>query len=243
MGPVEGLQTVTLAMAFVAGLLSFASPCVLPIVPSFLGFISGMSFEEMTSPSTERKMPVLFYTLWFVAGFSLVFIALGASATAVGGLLLRYQTELRMVGGALIIILGLQFMGLFKIGFLQLERRFHLKSKPLGTVGAFLVGVTFALGWTPCVGPILGSVLMVAASEADVSRGVLLLGLYSLGFALPFVGAAAAINAFLSTYRRFSRHIPKIIFASGAFLVVVGILLLTNRFALIAETLTAWGAS
>jgi len=232
-------QTVTLAMSFVAGLLSFISPCVLPIVPSFLGFISGMSLEQMTGDA-EQRAPVLLYTVWFILGFSLVFIALGASATLVGGLLLKYQTAFRIVGGLFIIALGLQFMGVFQLGFLQVEKRIHLQSKPMGVLGSFLVGVTFALGWTPCIGPILGSILMVAASEASVSKGILMLGAYAMGFAIPFLIAAAALKWFLQSYRRFAKYIPKVLFASGAFLVLVGVLLMTNRFAALAEFLMGW---
>jgi cytochrome c-type biogenesis protein len=231
--------SVSLLMAFVAGLLSFASPCVLPIVPSFLGFISGMTLEEMTGPDTSRPS-VLLYTVWFVLGFSLVFVALGASATAVGALLLKYQKIFRILGGLFIIGLGLQFMGLFQIGFLQTDRRIHLQSKPMGVAGSFLVGVTFSLGWTPCIGPILGSILMVAAAQASVMKGVLMLSAYSLGFAIPFLLAAAALNRFLTSYKRVSQYIPKIVFASGIFLVGIGLLLVTNQFAAIAEFLTGW---
>lgn len=235
----EQPQTLTLAMSFAAGLLSFVSPCVLPIVPSFLGFISGMTLEQMTGEQ-ERPAPVLLYTAWFVAGFSLVFVALGASATAVGGLLLKHQALLRVVGGVFIVALGLQFMGLFQLGFLQSEKRLHLRSKPAGVLGSFLVGVTFALGWTPCIGPILSSILMMAASEDSVLKGVELLSAYSAGFAIPFLGAAAALGAFMKTYRRFSRHIPKVLFASGLLLVVIGVMLMFDWFAATAEFLTAW---
>lgn len=227
---------VSLAMAFVAGLLSFGSPCVLPIVPSFLGFISGMSLEQMTG---EEKHPhsVLLYTFWFVMGFSLVFVALGASATVVGSLLLKHQKVFRILGGAFIVLLGLQFMGLFQLSFLQVERRMHLDSKPMGVLGSFLVGITFGLGWTPCIGPILGSILMVAASQASVVRGIEMLSAYSLGFAIPFLLAAAALGRFLTYYRQHAKHMSKVVFGSGLFLVVVGVLLMTNRFAVIAEFL------
>jgi cytochrome c-type biogenesis protein len=240
MPPAHG---VTLAMSFAAGLLSFASPCVLPIVPSFLGFISGMSFEQMTEADRQGRSAILPYTLAFVAGFSLVFVALGASATAVGGLLSRHQSTFRMVGGALVIVLGLHFMRVINIPFLQTEKRVHLKSKPFGLLGSFLVGVTFAMGWTPCIGPILGSILMVAASQANMAQGIVLLSAYSLGFAIPFLLAAAAINRFLSTYRKFSRYMPVLIRASGAFLVGIGVLLMLNKFAVIAETMTQWMGS
>lgn len=224
-------------MAFVAGLLSFASPCVLPIVPSFLGFISGMTLDQMTENNSDRPA-MLIYTLWFVLGFSLVFVALGASATVIGALLLKYQKILRIIGGLFIVLLGLQFMGVFQIGFLQADRRMHLQSKPMGFLGSFLVGITFALGWTPCIGPILGSILMVAASQGSVVKGVSMLSAYSLGFAIPFLAAAAALNVFLKSYRRFSRYIPKVVFASGVFLVGIGVLLMTNRFAVLAEYMT-----
>lgn len=231
-------SNVTLFIAFTAGFLSFISPCVLPIVPSFLGFLSGMTLEQMTSEDASERAPVILYTLWFVAGFSLIFVALGASATVVGGLLIKYQAAFRMVGGALIIVLGLHFMRVINIGFLQAERRFHLKSKPMGAMGSFLVGITFGLGWTPCIGPILGTILMVAASEGSVARGVLLLSAYSLGFAIPFLLAAAAVKMFLSSYRRLAKHMPKVMFVSGAFLIVVGVLLMTNRFVQIAAFTT-----
>ncbi len=233
--------SMSLLMAFVAGLLSFGSPCVLPIVPSFLGFISGMSLEQMTGEERPQRS-VLLYTFWFVLGFSLVFVALGASATAVGSLLLKYQKIFRIVGGLFIVLLGLQFMGVFQIGFLQVERRMHMDSKPMGVLGSFLVGVTFALGWTPCIGPILGSILMIAASQASVVKGITMLSAYSLGFAVPFLVAAAALGKFLASYRRHAKHIPKIVFASGVFLVLVGVLLMTNRFAVFAELLNGWFA-
>jgi cytochrome c-type biogenesis protein len=237
---VEQAQSITIFMSVVAGLLSFISPCVLPIVPSFLGFISGMSFEEMTEADKDGRSPILPYTFAFVAGFSLIFIALGASATAVGGLLTKYQDQLRIVGGSLIVILGLHFMRVINIKFLQVEKRVHLKSKPFGLLGSFVVGITFGLGWTPCIGPILGSILMVAASQESVGKGILMLSAYSVGFAIPFLLAAAGINKFLTTYRRFSRHMTKIIVASGAFLVLIGLLLIFNKFVLVAEMLTSW---
>lgn len=234
--------SVTFAMAFMAGLLSFISPCVLPIVPSFLGFISGMTLEQMTGDE-KAPVPVVTYTLWFVLGFSLVFILLGASATFVGGLLLAHQKLLRIVGGVFIILLGLQFMGAFQIGFLQAERRVHLRSKPAGMFGSFLVGMTFGFGWTPCIGPILGSILMVAASQANVGRGIAMLAAYSLGFAIPFLLAALGLKRFMASHRRFARHMPKAMFVSGLLLVAIGILLMTNRFAQIAEALTGWWVS
>lgn len=236
-------QSVTMAMSFAAGLLSFVSPCVLPIVPSFLGFISGMSFEEMTGADRDGRAPVLPYTAAFVLGFSLVFVLLGASATAIGGLLTKHQAALRVVGGFVIVVLGLHFMRVINIPFLQSEKRIHLKSKPFGFLGSFVVGLTFGLGWTPCIGPILGSVLMVASSQSSIGKGILLLSAYSLGFAIPFLLAAAAINKFLSTYRRFARHMPKIIWASGAFLILVGALLITNKFAVLAELALSWFGS
>jgi cytochrome c-type biogenesis protein len=231
--------SVSMAMAFFAGLLSFASPCVLPIVPSFLGFISGMTLDQMTEQKSSSHSVMLF-TAWFVLGFSLVFVALGASATAVGGLLLAHQKLFRIIGGLFILVLGLQFMGLFQIGFLQAERRLHLQSKPMGVLGSFLVGITFALGWTPCIGPILGSILMLAASQSGVAQGIGMLSAYSLGFALPFLAAAAALSKFLAAYRQHARHLPKVVFASGVFLVGIALLLITNRFAMLAELLTGW---
>jgi cytochrome c-type biogenesis protein len=219
-------------VAFMAGLLSFLSPCVLPLVPSYIGFLTGMTLGEMV----DRRRTALIHALLFVAGFSLVFMLLGASATALGRALNHYQLWLQRVGGVLIIVFGLLCLGAFKAGFLSQERRVHLERKPLGYLGSALVGMAFAAGWTPCIGPVLGGILGLAAASSDVSRGMLLLGVYSAGLAVPFLIAAVALESFLEWFQRFRRYLPWVMRASGVLLIVVGLLLVTGEF----TRLAAW---
>src|SRR5687768_13061714 len=224
-------------VAFVAGLLSFLSPCVLPLVPSYVGFITGMTLPEVTG----RRRAVLTHALLFVAGFSLIFVLLGASATALGRALNYYQVWLQRVGGALIILFGLLCLGVFKVGMLTQERRLHLERKPVGYLGSALVGMAFGAGWTPCIGPVLGGILGLAATSTDVSRGMQLLAVYSAGLALPFLLAAVAVESFLDWFQRFRPYLPWVMRFSGALLVVVGVLLLTGEFTRMAgwlQTLT-----
>jgi cytochrome c-type biogenesis protein len=217
-------------VAFAAGLLSFLSPCVLPLVPSYIGFLTGMTLPEMTG----RRRAALIHALLFVGGFSLVFILLGASATALGRALNYYQVWLQRVGGALIILFGLLCLGAFRVQLLTQERRLHLDRKPVGYLGSALVGMAFAAGWTPCIGPVLGGILGLAATSADVSRGMLLLGVYSAGLALPFLVAAVAVESFLDWFQRFRRFLPWVMRVSGILLVIVGILLVTGEFTRLA---------
>jgi cytochrome c-type biogenesis protein len=217
-------------VAFAAGLLSFLSPCVLPLVPSYVGFITGMTLPEVTG----RRRVALTHALLFVAGFSLVFILLGASATALGRALNYYQVWLQRIGGALIILFGLLCLGVFNLRFLSQERRLHLERKPVGYLGSLLVGMAFAAGWTPCIGPVLGGILGLAATSADVSRGMLLLAVYSAGLALPFLVAAVAVDSFLDWFQRFRRFLPWVMRISGVMLVFVGILLFTGEFTRLA---------
>jgi cytochrome c-type biogenesis protein len=217
-------------VAFAAGLLSFLSPCVLPLVPSYVGFLTGMTLPEVTG----RRRVALTHALLFVGGFSLVFILLGASATALGRALNYYQVWLQRVGGVLIILFGLLCLGVFNSGLLSQERRFHMERKPVGYLGSVLVGMAFAAGWTPCIGPVLGAILGLAATSADVSRGMLLLAVYSAGLALPFLVAAVAVDSFLDWFQRFRRFLPWVMRISGVMLVFVGILLVTGEFTRLA---------
>ena len=217
-------------VAFVAGLLSFLSPCVLPLVPSYIGFITGMTLPEVSG----RRHAALLHALLFVAGFSLVFVLLGASATALGRALNYYQVWLQRVGGVLIIIFGFLCLGVFKVGILNQERRVHLDHKPVGYLGSALVGVAFGAGWTPCIGPVLGAVLGLAATTSDVTRGMQLLAVYSAGLALPFLIAAVAVESFLGWFQRFRRYLPWVMRLSGLILIVVGILLVTGEFTRLA---------
>jgi cytochrome c-type biogenesis protein len=215
-----------IAVAFVAGLLSFLSPCVLPLVPSYVGFLTGMTLPEMEN----RRRVALLHALFFVAGFSLVFILLGASATALGRALNYYQVWLQRIGGLLIIGFGLVSLGVFTPSWLTRERRLQLEHKSVGYLGSSLVGMAFGAGWTPCIGPVLGAILGLAATSADLSRGMLLLAVYSAGLAVPFLIAAVAVEQFLDWFQRFRRYLPWVMRISGALLVLVGVLLLTGEF-------------
>jgi cytochrome c-type biogenesis protein len=217
-------------VAFFAGLLSFLSPCVLPLVPSYVGFITGMTLPEVTS----RRRAALIHALLFVAGFSLIFVLLGASATALGRALNYYQVWLQRVGGVLIIVFGLLCLGVFKVGLLTQERRLRLERKPVGYLGSVLVGMAFAAGWTPCIGPVLGGILGLAATSSDVTRGMQLLAAYSAGLALPFLIAAVAVDSFLAWFQRFRRFLPWVMRVSGVLLIVVGVLLVTGEFTRLA---------
>jgi cytochrome c-type biogenesis protein len=222
--------TLGFVVAFAAGVLSFLSPCVLPLVPSYVGFLTGMTLPEVTG----RRRVALTHALLFVSGFSLVFILLGASATALGRALNYYQVWLQRLGGALIILFGLLCLGVFNPRLLSQERRVRLERKPVGYLGSVLVGMAFAAGWTPCIGPVLGTILGLAATSADVSRGMLLLAVYSAGLALPFLVAAVAVDSFLDWFQRFRRFLPWVMRISGVMLVFVGILLMTGEFTRLA---------
>jgi cytochrome c-type biogenesis protein len=220
-----------IAVAFAAGVLGFLSPCVLPLVPSYIGFLTGMTFPPDTG---VRRRAALVHALLFVAGFSLVFILLGASATAVGRALNYYQVWVQRVGGALIILFGLVCLGAPHRGWLTRERRFHLERKPLGYLGSAVVGMAFGAGWTPCIGPVLGGILTLAAASTEVVRGVLLLAVYSAGLALPFLLAAVALESFFDWFQRFRRFLPWIMRITGIMLVGMGLLLVTGEFTRLA---------
>jgi cytochrome c-type biogenesis protein len=219
-----------IAVAFAAGLLSFLSPCVLPLVPSYIGFLTGMTASE----TSGRRRTALLHGLCFVAGFSLVFILLGASATALGRALNYYQLWLQRLGGLLIIAFGLVCLGVIRVDFLTQERRVHLEHKPVGYLGSALVGMAFGAGWTPCIGPVLGGILGLAATSGEVSRGMLLLAFYSAGLAVPFLIAAVALESFLGWFQGFRRYLPWVMRVSGALLVFVGLLLVSGEFTRLA---------
>jgi cytochrome c-type biogenesis protein len=222
--------TLGIVGAFLAGLLSFLSPCVLPLVPSYIGFLTGMTLPEMSG----RRRAALVHALLFVGGFSLIFILLGASATALGRALNYYQVWLQRIGGVLIILFGLLCLGAFNVRLLSQDRRVHLERKPVGYLGSALAGMAFGAGWTPCIGPVLGGILGLAATSADVSRGMLLLAVYSAGLAVPFLIAAVAVDSFLEWFQRFRRFLPWVMRISGAMLILVGVLLVTGEFTRLA---------
>ncbi len=242
------MQEVTLFVAFAAGVLSFLSPCVLPLIPSYLTFITGASFEELTGTklTTEHKRRVRTLTisnsLVFILGFSTVFIALGATSSLMGQVLESYHDWIRMIGGVLIIIFGLFISGLIRLDFLQHEKKFHLTGKPAGYIGTYLVGMAFAAGWTPCVGPILGAILMQASLEGTASAGMRMLAVYSLGLGLPLFLASLSVNTFLSYSQRLLKHMRVIMMISGFVLIVFGVLMLTDNVRWISNLIPAeWG--
>lgn len=232
----SGETSVSFALAFSAGLLSFLSPCVLPLVPSYLGFITGMSLDGVE----QARRSALVHTLLFVSGFTLVFLALGASATIVGRLLHEHRVWVSRVGGALIIVFGLFLIGWVRVGAFSQERRLHLSDKPIGYIGTVFVGMAFGAGWTPCIGPILGSILGYAASQGEMSKGLQLLGAYSLGLALPFILASVALGKFFTVFERIRKYLGLMNKISGVLLIIVGLLMVTNRFEILASTLQQW---
>jgi cytochrome c-type biogenesis protein len=250
------VENVSLFAAFIAGLLSFISPCVLPLIPGYLSFISGVSLDEMrggaaavttgggtvaavaVAPAVQRR--VIVTSLAFILGFSLVFVALGASATYLGSFLMERLTLLGKIAGVVIIIFGLHTMGVLRIGWLYKEKRFNSSARPTTIFGAMLVGIAFAFGWTPCIGPILAAILTVAAGEETVGEGIRLLAVYSAGLAIPFLMTAMAINSFFTAFAKIRRHYHAIEIASGLLMVAIGILIFTNRFTIIAQWLTPY---
>ena len=230
-------ESVSLFTAFMAGLISFVSPCVLPIVPGYLSFISGVNLTQLKGEPAPAGLArrVGAMSLAFVLGFSTVFVTLGAAATLVGAALQAYKRELAVVGGAVIIVLGLHTAGLLKIYWLLREKRAEVRTRPLGLAGAYVVGLAFAFGWTPCIGPILGAILLYASQQETVGQGVVLLSAYSAGLGIPFIAAGLAINGFFLASSRLRAHLRWFEVASGALLVAVGVLLVTDRLTVLAQ--------
>ncbi len=226
----QATENISLFIAFSAGLLSFVSPCVLPVIPSYISYITGLSLEELTSSEGKARARevAMKNSLMFIGGFSSIFILLGASATLIGRFFLIYQSAIRQIGGVLIIFFGLYIMGLIKPSLLMRDARFHFQSKPAGYLGSFLVGMAFGAGWTPCVGPILGSILLYASASGSVTTGVVLLAAYSLGLGFPLFLSSLGVQSFLVYFKRTARHMRWISATSGVFLVAVGFLIFTN---------------
>ncbi|HUT73589.1 MAG TPA: cytochrome c biogenesis protein CcdA [Armatimonadota bacterium] len=226
------MNDVTYLAALGAGVASFASPCVLPLVPAYLSFISGASLEDVVARRRDAVLAraVTVRAVAFVLGFSTVFVALGASATALGGFLGAHLPILAKIAGGLVILFGLHLTGLVPIKALYRERRVQVTGKPVGLAGAFVVGLAFAFGWTPCVGPILASILALAGTRESVASGVALLGVYSLGLGLPFIAAGVAVNWFLALSNRVKRWARAIEVGTGVLLIVVGVLIMTGGF-------------
>jgi cytochrome c-type biogenesis protein len=235
------VQALGLVVAFTAGLLSFLSPCVLPLIPSYATFITGMSLDELTdSPQARTRRAVLVHGMLFVLGFTLVFLILGASATFLGSLMRAYSDWVGRVGGVLLIVFGLYLLGVLRLPGAGREFRVHLSDKPVGYLGTLLVGVAFGAGWTPCIGPVLGGILTLAATSGSVGQGMGLLAVYSLGLAVPFLLATLLLERFLRNFKRFRHYLPWVSRASGALLLVMGFLLVTGSFTVLSGMLARW---
>jgi cytochrome c-type biogenesis protein len=231
----QGLTPYILVYSLVMGLISFASPCILPLIPSYVSYITGISYDELMSRESYRKNLniTLLHSVAFVSGFSIIFVLLGATASLAGSFLSQHLDIIRMVGGVLIIIMGIFVMDVINIPFLQREAKLHLKMRPAGYVGTLLVGMIFGAGWTPCTGPFLGSVLTIAMTTDTLGRGMALLSFYSLGLGIPFILSAIAISAFLSSFSKLRRYFKAIKIVSGIILIIMGLLLITDKMTML----------
>lgn len=237
---------ITYWIAFTAGILSFASPCVLPLIPSYLTYITGLSFSQLESehPNAKVRLTVLLHSLCFIFGFSVVFILLGAIAGIASSNIQYYLREglewVEKIGGLLIFLFGIHMTGLFHFGVLLGDKRVHLQKKPSGFIGTFVVGIAFAAGWTPCIGPILASILMMAASSGQIGEGVGLLAVYSLGLGVPFLLSGLLFHQFLTAFKRFRKYIRLIEIGTGVMLMAVGIMLMFNLLAQLTMFFYKW---
>lgn len=224
------MENVTHTAALLAGILSFFSPCVLPLVPGYFTFLTGLSLEDLTRGDTAgMRRRLVTASAAFVVGFSLVFVLMGASASFLGTLMERYQTGIRIAGGVVIVLLGIHISGIYRLGVLDVEKRLHLARRPAHLFGTFLVGMAFGAGWTPCIGPLLGAILIMAGSTETVTQGVWLLAVYSLGLAAPFVALAFFAHSLLSLLKRAGRLMVYMNRVAGGLLIAVGVLLVTDR--------------
>lgn len=227
------MENTSLIVAFSAGLLAFLSPCVLPLIPSYLSYLTGVSFKELSGEITSEKRKKIklltaLHAIFFILGFSIVFILLGTTATFLGSALLEHQDLIKRIGGVLIIFFGLTISGIINIPGFQRSKKFSYKKEGISFVGSLLVGATFAAAWTPCIGPILGSILVYASSTADMQKGVILLSVFSLGLAVPFFISALAINTFLIYVKKLEKILRWVNFSAGIILIIFGILLLAG---------------
>lgn len=229
----SGAENVTVIVALSAGLITFLSPCILPVFPSYLAFITGISVEELSHENNLKiaRKTVIVNSLLFILGFSIIFILLGASATFIGIFLNKNIRWFEIFGGAIVIILGLHFAGVFKLKFFDREKKIHLSEKPIGFLGAALVGMAFGAGWTPCVGPMLVAILTVAASTQDIFKGIVILISYSVGLGIPFFISGLIVHKFLEHFQRIKKYFRIISTIGGVLLIIIGILLITGYFA------------
>jgi cytochrome c-type biogenesis protein len=231
-------EAVTYPAAFIAGILSFFSPCILPLIPGYFTFITGYSLDDLTGGAIHGiRKQVFISTIAFVFGFSVVFILLGASASFVGNVLFRYRDGIRIIGGLLIVIFGIHLTGLVRIPLLDFEKRIQLERKPIHFLGTFVVGMAFGAGWSPCIGPLLGSILVIAGGKETVQEGMVLLGIYSAGLAVPFVIISVFINFLLVFIKKTTWTLKYLNWTAGILLIVLGLLLMTNQLNLIAVSI------
>jgi len=229
---------VTAFLALSAGILSFFSPCVLPLVPSYLIFISGATIDSYTElSSVQHRKTLLLHSISFIFGFSLVFVSLGISSSLLGNLFSTYERWIVRIGGLLLIVFGLNMLNVLKIPFLNQEKMCHMRTKPIGLLGSFLIGITFSLGWTPCIGPVLASILLIASTTSTVTQGMYLLSLYSLGLAIPFFVAALLVGRILYLMQKYGWVVKYSSYVIGGLLIGIGILLASGYFARLSETL------
>ena len=226
-------ENLTYSAALFAGLLSFFSPCILPLIPAYFSFITGLSLDELTENKAETRRKVILSTLFYVAGFSFIFILFGASASFLGGIASRYSWIVRYLGGGIVIVFGLHLLGIINIKALNFDKRLHVHGKPLHLMGTFVIGMAFGAGWSPCIGPMLGSILIVAGNQDTVLSGILLLAVYSAGLALPFLILSFFIHSILDIMKRATKLINIINKISGIFLIVIGLLLIFDKFRLL----------
>src|SRR3990172_4009915 len=234
------MDNVSVFTAFFAGIVSFLSPCVLPLVPGYISIISGSSLDQLKAREKDSSVmrAVLLNSVMFIVGFSITFIMLGASASWIGQILLARQRLFGQIAGLVLIVFGIHLLGIFKINFLYRDKRFHNVEKPRGLLGALVLGLAFAFGWTPCIGPILAGILTIASTKQTVAEGMFLLAIYSAGLGVPFLLTSVALNKFLSFYGRFKRHFRMVEIASGALVITVGVLIMTGTFTRLAQWLS-----
>src|SRR5215467_8087269 len=227
---------ISIFAAFIAGLISFLSPCVLPLVPGYISIISGSSLDQLKANEKDASLSraVLVNSIMFIVGFSITFIFLGATATWVGQFLLSRMRLLGQIAGIILIVFGIHLTGIFKINFLYKDKRFHNVEKPRGLLGALVLGLAFAFGWTPCIGPILAGILTIASTKQTVLEGMFLLAIYSAGLGLPFLLTSVALNKFLAFYGRFKKHFHAVEVVSGALVIAIGVLILTGSLSRLA---------
>jgi len=223
-------EVISYPAAFTAGLLSFLSPCVLPLIPAYFTFITGFSLEELTEyRNSEIRKKVFISTIFFVSGFSMFFILMGASASYLGGLMYKYRELIRIIGGILIVLLGVHLTGIIHFRGLDFEKRINMEKKPLHFFGTFIVGMAFGAGWSPCIGPLLGSIIIIAGSQETVWQGIVLLAIYSAGLAIPFIIMSVFINLLLIFIKKASRVLQYVNTVAGILLIIVGLILVTNK--------------